>query len=939
MSSFIDKNWKKAIWAGCALVLVLGTGAFLYRHIHKQRIYAHLKADGIAALQAGDYQAAVSDLRAYLAVYLDDQEALRAYIHARPLVHVPGDHAHAAKDTIFALRHLISLENQSLDDRRALIKLCQSIDQDTEAADAASELLTLAPDDKDALAARALSLARLKNWNAALPAARQWAQADPSDVDAQMTVLIAMHELRTQQAELLGHASDLYKNHPDARSAFLVGFALRLFERQPNQLTAEGKNASQWFAAAAANPPADAKFVRRLAEQFDRIGAFDDALALLQKVDSQNNCPGITRDLMRRLWEVGAWDQIVARCKSADMSDSQVLGIYAVSLLKRGQQEQARMQRARLASRRDDLPAAAWAEVFDNAAGGGNLRQLTSACSMALEEDPGDAPLHMICAEAHFAQRNTLFAVDELTSAASSAPSWALPPARLAEVHLRRGEIRAALSAAEEGLRRAWRDDVIRDPAVAIIAARIFFAGRSDRSVNIQSLYRLVDAVQKAMPGEPVTGQIQCALLAEAGHADEARASLRRLLDSAQPVDEPILIWLARLSRSAHLGLEEQLYQRCERDHGLTPTLAFEKSITLLVAGDRAEGWNLLYTLRRQGLHPEQAAWRIAMCSYLEASGDSGTFAAWTKLGDDMSDDLPAQRAALGSIAAISDRAFQERTIGRLRKLSGERAPEWRLARAHWLLSDPKSGQREVDEASAIVRDILQREPDSADAHWIAGSLKKKQNDLLGAVRELRAAADLDPASPRYVLELVPLLTEPSGVAELKQRLQCVADGPNATVPSLLQLAWLDQQSEAPVGAEFYYRRALAMQPDLTPAQNNLAMLLLRTGEPAANQEALQLASTAAAREPQNASIMDTLARAYQACGNLPQAIDSISRAVALRPENLGYRVSQIEWLTASGQRDAAKNSLATADRIKLYSQKVDPALWQRLRVIRRQLE
>ena len=934
------KKWKAALWICGVLVLVAGGGAIIYRRGHTHRIYLRWKAEGIAASQAGNHVLAVYDLRSYLSACIDDQEALRAYIHSRPLVNVPGDRAAAADDTIFALRRLIALEKDALTDRRSLIQLYRSAGQDTEALDAADELLSLAPDDKEALAARSASLTKLKKWDDALAAARKWCEADPANVEPQMAVLACMHELLMPLPDLVNHVTALRKGPADARAAFLTSYALSLEDSK--EAATDGKNAAAWFReAAGAELPSDAKLAGALAEQFDRLGLYDDSLDLLRRADTAGAGPPIRHQLLRRLWELNAWPEIASRCKSRpELSDSAIAGTFAVALIRIGEQPEASRIRKLLSDRRDDLVAAAWVEILDNAAGGGNLQQLIARCSAALAADPNDGPLHFICANAHLAMGDTLRAVQEMNNAAASSPSWPLPLARAAEVRLRRGEIDAALSAAQEALRLASHDNVVRDASVAVTAARVVFAAKNaGRSVNVEALTRLVATVQQAVPGEPGTLEIQAALFARAGRTEEARASLGRLIASPQASDERNLLRFAALSRSEHLGLENDCYQRSEREHGLTATLAFERAAALLGQGDRAGASKLLDDLRVKAADPNHAAWRIAICSFLELSGDPSAVAAWIKLGDLMPDDLAVQRAVFHSPACAADRAFDDRTLQRLRKLSGDAAPEWRIAHARALLTDPKSSPEQLNEVRDIVQDVLRNDPASAEAHWLYGGLLEKQNDVLGAVREFRAAADLDPTSPRFALELIPLLTTPAEIAELKQRLQCVADGPGASASALMQLAWLYEKSENRDSAEACYRRALVLQPDLPPAQNNLAMLLLRTRRPQAVQEAVTLATAATKLRPQIASFYDTLARAYEACGKLPEAIESISKAIALSPDNLDFRLSQIEWMIESGRLDAAKASLQAVDASETDTSGINQSLRSRLTLVRKQLE
>jgi tetratricopeptide (TPR) repeat protein len=284
-------KWLKSTRVKIALSLLLvlligaGIGAVIYRRGHTHRIYLRWKAEGLAASKAGDHRKAIDDLRSYLAVYLDDQEALRAYVYSRTLVNVPGDRATATSDVIFALRHLITLESDGTEDRRKLLGLYQSTGQDTELIDTADEILRVAPNDAEVWAAKATSLAKLEKWNEALPAAQKWSELAPSSVQAEMTALVAMRHTNVPVAALAQREMDRRKNPDDPLAAFLVGFALSLDEERLTPSTAEGKTADQWLKQASLRPISDPKLVTELANTLERLSLWDDSLAVLRKAD------------------------------------------------------------------------------------------------------------------------------------------------------------------------------------------------------------------------------------------------------------------------------------------------------------------------------------------------------------------------------------------------------------------------------------------------------------------------------------------------------------------------------------------------------------------------------------------------------------------------------------------------------------------------------
>lgn len=102
--------------------------------------------------------------------------------------------------------------------------------------------------------------------------------------------------------------------------------------------------------------------------------------------------------------------------------------------------------------------------------------------------------------------------------------------------------------------------------------------------------------------------------------------------------------------------------------------------------------------------------------------------------------------------------------------------------------------------------------------------------------------------------------------------------------------------------AEKYLSEAIAIDGRNVKALNNLAWLMAEQRR----KGALVLAERAAALDPQNAVVLDTLAKAQQLESTGAQAIATLRRAVSLAPDNLGLHLSLIRMLSAEGMKDEA---------------------------------
>jgi tetratricopeptide (TPR) repeat protein len=144
---------------------------------------------------------------------------------------------------------------------------------------------------------------------------------------------------------------------------------------------------------------------------------------------------------------------------------------------------------------------------------------------------------------------------------------------------------------------------------------------------------------------------------------------------------------------------------------------------------------------------------------------------------------------------------------------------------------------------------------------------------------------------------------------------QRVLQSPGAPAAVLERAGAFAEHSGEAAQATALYRRAIAADARSVIALNNLAMLLSARESRAADLgEAIRCAQAAVRARPQEPEFLDTLSIVMTRTGDYPAAIQAISRAVQIDPENVRWRVALAQLLFDSGQADKAAPVIVAID-------------------------
>ncbi len=213
--------------------------------------------------------------------------------------------------------------------------------------------------------------------------------------------------------------------------------------------------------------------------------------------------------------------------------------------------------------------------------------------------------------------------------------------------------------------------------------------------------------------------------------------------------------------------------------------------------------------------------------------------------------------------------------------------------------------QRHADQARTIARQAQQLKPDDALGWALEGEVAFAQRDWALAEAAYRKAVDKPNAgaAARRLYATLLHAGKPTDAAAFSQ--QWLKAHPRDVDFVQLQGDFAQARGDLAAAAN-HYERALEIAPAHALTLNNLAMLRLQTRQPGA----LPLAQRAAAAAPDEPAVLDTLAQALAASGEVDDAIETQSRAVRLAPATAELRLSLARLLLQAGEKARAKTEL-----------------------------
>ena len=168
------------------------------------------------------------------------------------------------------------------------------------------------------------------------------------------------------------------------------------------------------------------------------------------------------------------------------------------------------------------------------------------------------------------------------------------------------------------------------------------------------------------------------------------------------------------------------------------------------------------------------------------------------------------------------------------------------------------------------------------------GNEALRAGQLDKAEKAFREANRLNPSASEPMLGLA---TVAQGLGKTELALQAYQSAatlaPSDPLPSALRGRYLEQLKRL-AEAEIAYRDALRAKGDHPGVLNNLAMLL--ASQKIQLGEALGFAKAAVQANPTQANYYDTLGVVQQAMGDAPAARQSFEKALALKPDNAGFK-------------------------------------------------
>ena len=169
--------------------------------------------------------------------------------------------------------------------------------------------------------------------------------------------------------------------------------------------------------------------------------------------------------------------------------------------------------------------------------------------------------------------------------------------------------------------------------------------------------------------------------------------------------------------------------------------------------------------------------------------------------------------------------------------------------------------QKQPDKATALVQQEIGKSPNNSSLYVELSNIQLAQKDVSGAASSADKAMQLNPNDPATLMAYTRAATASGNAGAAISKWQAWANAHPNNAQGDVILATLEESRGNANGAMDSYKKALAIQPDNPVAQNNLAFLMLQSGQDV--DVALSLAESARRSMPHSPNTADTLAWAY----------------------------------------------------------------------------
>lgn len=526
-----------------------------------------------------------------------------------------------------------------------------------------------------------------------------------------------------------------------------------------------------------------------------------------------------------------------------------------------------------------------------------------------------------LAGEAHLALGDTARADDAFKRAAAAAPDDLRVRTSVALGQLAQGQPSAmealeAIAAADAGTRAD----------LALVTARL-------RANDPNGALKAVDRLQKKTPDRPLPDLLRGRILQARNDPGGAAAAFEAALKK-DPKYFPAVAGLASLDVAQ--GKPDQARQRFEALIASDPA-NYQAQIALAELAGRTGAPPEEVTQRLNAAvkaNPTQAQPRLLLIDQLLRHGEAKAALAAAQDAAAALPNNPAVQEALGRAQLASGDTQQAiSTLGRLANQQPTNPmAQLRLADAYVTVRDYDNARRSLEKALQIQADFVPAKRGLAlvavaqgrvpDALAIAREMQKAQPKQPGGFAlegDIQAHQKNWPAA--IAAQRVALSLARNAESAIRLHQTYLAAGQPAEADRLAGEWRRDHPNDAAfrfylgdaatarkdwAAAEANYLAVAQMQPRNALALNNAAWAMVQQGKPGA----VKVAEQANQILPGRAQLLDTLATALAAEGQLPKAIETQKQALARSPQDPNLRLALARLYIKSGDKPQARTEL-----------------------------